>query len=86
LYIYIDMKAKYNPDIETSYEYTIKMQKEKYRNNPESNAWSKLKYYKKKFKNNEEFDEIMNKYNTNVERLDKVKEYNKDYKIKQKKY
>ncbi len=80
------MKAKYNKAIETSYEYTLKSQKEKYKEDDEFRAWSKFKYYKRKFKNHKEFQEILNSDKTNIEKLQEAFLYNDSYKQKIRKF
>jgi len=80
------MKKKYNPEIETSYEFTLKSQKEKYKDDDEFRAYSKFKYYKRKFKNHKEFHEILNSNKTNVEKLQEAFLYNDSYKQKIRKF
>ena len=70
------MPARKHGNDETSYQYTLRKQREKYQNDPENVAWSRIKYYKKKYKNNEDFNKILNSNNTYIEKLAKIKTFN----------
>lgn len=77
------MPARKHSTNETSYQYTLRMQREKYQNDPENVAWSRIKYYKKKYKNNEDFNKILNSNNTYIEKLATIKTFNNTTKFTQ---
>ena len=77
------MPARKHNNNETSYQYTLRMQREKYKENPETVAWSRIKYYKKKYKNNEDFNKILNSNNSYIEKLSKIKTFNNTTKFTQ---
>tara|TARA_R110000822_G_scaffold191422_2_gene330108 strand:- start:946 stop:1209 length:264 start_codon:yes stop_codon:yes gene_type:complete len=74
-------KKFYTKEDGNSYNYTLRIQREKYQNDKEFVAYSRLKYYKKKYKDNEKFKTIIKDNISNITILEKVKQFNKEYKL-----